>query len=814
VIRSTLLRRLPLLSTRPRRLDRGVFVLSLVLLALAVVALLAMLAAAIWVAWTWSQLPPLDRVREYRPRQHLQVVTREGIEIAQFGAERRLFVPYEQVPQRLKDAVLAIEDTGFYEHGGVSLRGVARAALANLTGGTPQGASTLTQQVARTFYLSTRRTAERKLKELLLALQIESELSKDQIFELYLNQIFLGQRAYGFGAAAMTYFGKPLDTLSIAETAMLAGLPQNPIHANPVANFDRARKRQLLVLERMAETGKISATEKQAAIAEALVLRNLRTSNLEADHVAEMARAAVVERFGEEAAYSQGIRVETTVRAADQRAAYQALRRAVLAHERKQKWRGPEATVELPPEPRPGDAVGQARLATAVAAAFRDRRDDEDLRLALVLSASPQEVRVQRPDGSVLRVAGEGLRLVQSALQANAPAALALRRGSLLRVIKRRVVPRDGGAAFDGWSVAQWPGANGAFVALDPGTGHIRALVGGFDFGRGQFNRATQAWRQPGSAFKPFVYSAAFERGLMPETLVDDAPLLNPDGSTPSWNPGNSDGKFDGEITVREAMVRSKNLVSIRVLQDLGVWRALGWVERFGFDRRKHPADLTLALGAGGTTPLQMAAAYAVFANGGHRTAPMLIQRIVDGEGKVLFEAPPPPPLDGSTRVISPRNVFLVSSLLADVTSRGTAARARGNLPRGDLYGKTGTTNDAVDAWFAGWATGAVAVAWIGYDTPKSLGERETGGGLALPMWVDAMTVMTQGVPARTLAPPGDVVQVAGGDWRYVEWSEGGGKARIGTPVDLAGAPGAPDPAATAASAAVHGPEPAASAPR
>jgi penicillin-binding protein 1A len=781
-----------------------VFVLSLVLLGLAVAAVLAVVGFLVWVGWIWSQLPPLDRVLDYRPRQHLQVVTTEGVEIAQFGSERRIFVPYAQVPQRLKDAVLAIEDTGFYEHGGVSWRGVVRAAWANLSGGMTQGASTLTQQVARTFFLSTRRSAERKLKELLLAWQIERELTKDQIFELYLNQIFLGQRAYGFGAASMTYFGKPLDKLGLAETAMLAGLPQNPIHANPISNFERAKRRQGMVLERMLDTGKIGADERRAAAAEKLVLRNLRASTLEADHVAEMARAAVVERLGEAAAYSQGIKVVTTVRAADQRAAWLALRRAVLAHERKQKWRGPEARVNLPPEPRRGDAAAARQHEAAIEAAFRERRDDADLRLAVVLAASPQQLRVRLADEREVAISGDGLRLVQAALQPSAMQELAVRRGALLRVMARSVVPKDGGAAVESWSVVQWPGANGAFVALDPATGRIRALVGGFDFGRGQFNRATQAWRQPGSAFKPFVYSAAFERGLMPETLVDDLPLTNPDGSPPKWNPGNSDGTFDGEMTVRDAMARSKNLVSVRVLQDLGIWRALSWIERFGFERKKHPADLTLALGAGGVTPLQMAGAYAVFANGGHRVVPRLIERIVDGDGQVLFQASEPPPLDGSNRAIPPRNVFMVSSLLADVTSRGTAARARGMLPRGDLYGKTGTTNDAVDAWFAGWATGAVAVAWIGYDTPRSLGERETGGGLALPMWIDAMTAMTQGVPAKPLIPPGDVVQVAGGDWRYAEWAEGGGKARIGTPpmLDAPGGNGMPAAAASPDSAA------------
>jgi penicillin-binding protein 1A len=714
-------------------------ILGTLLLALGAMALLAGLALSIAAAWYWRDLPPLTKVTDYQPRQHLQVLTTDGAEIAAFGSERRIFVPIAQMPLLLQDAVLAIEDTQFRDHFGISLKGLLRATLANLTGGLPQGASTITQQVARTFFLSTRRTPERKIKEALLSLQIERELGKDRILELYMNQIYLGQRAYGFGAAAQVYFGKPLAALDLAETAMLAGLPQNPIWANPVVNPERARRRQLLVLNRMKAIGRISAAEHEQAVARQLVLRDARSNGLHAEHVAEMARQLVVERFGEQA-YTQGLRVVTSLRGADQQAAHAALRRAVMAHERKQPWRGPEDHEDLP-------ADGTA-LDRGAAQALKDHRDDDDLRVAIVLDAGPKEVRAQLASGEVLRISGAGLRQALPGLQAKAAAALAIRRGSVIRVTGD--IGRDGVT----WTIVQWPEADGAFVALDPASGRVRALVGGFDFNARQFNHVTQGWRQPGSSFKPFLYSAAFAHGVGPDTVVDDLPLTREEGASDDWNPKNSDGQFDGPISVREAMVRSKNLVSLRLLRQIGLPVARDWVSRFGFDPARQPDNLTFALGAGSVTPLQMASAYGVFANGGWRVPPVLIERIVDARGQVLFEASPPAPLSEDQRVLPDTNVFLVRSLLADVTARGTAARAQATLQRSDLYGKTGTTNDAVDAWFAGFQPGLVAVAWIGHDEPRSLGERESGGGLALPAWIDFMGRALKGVPVVPLQAP------------------------------------------------------------
>jgi len=784
--------------------------------------LLAVATLLAAVAWTTPQLPPLDRVTAYQPRQPLQVFTADGVEIAQFGSERRQFVPIAQIPPLLQQALLAVEDTRFRTHGGIDPKGVLRALVAAATGGLRQGASTITQQVARTFFLSTRRTPERKLKEALLALQIERKLSKDQILELYMNQIYLGQRAYGFAAAADTYFGKPLAALSIAEAAMLAGLPQNPGYANPVTNLARATQRQRTVLQRMVATGVISEAQQAAARAEKLNIRSALQVPLHAEHVAEMARRLVVERFGPEV-YSQGIKVTTSLLATEQQAAWAAVRRSVLAYDARQPWRGPEDHADLPAES--STAAGQAEIERAAAQALKDQLDDEQLRVAIVLAASPRELRLQLATGEALRITGDGLRVALPGLSPKAAKDLLIQRGDILRVWQPRASagPAGAGNAVNtntAWAVTQWPEVQAAFVALDASTGRVRALVGGFDFVRQPFNHVTQAWRQPGSSFKPFLYSAALENGVMPATVINDAPLETSDG----WAPQNSDGQFDGPMTLRQALARSKNLVSIRVLRQIGIPPALAWVSRFGFEQDKQPANLTLALGAGSTSPLQLAQAYAVLANGGWRVAPVVIERITDAQGKVLFEAPAAAPLDEARRAVPARNVFVTNSLLNDVTRVGTAARAQQQLQRADVYGKTGTTNDAVDAWFAGFQAGAVggaggaasaglvAVAWMGFDQPQSLGARESGGGLALPIWIDYMAQALKRVPVGVPPAPPDGMLHSAGDWVYSEWAEGGAVSSIGMegvvapaqvplavqPPSLPGAalPGAP-PAAT-----------------
>jgi len=732
--------------------------------------LLAFAVLGVAIALVQSTLPSLDKVTDYQPRQPLQVLTRDGVEIAQFGAERRIYLPIDRIPQRMQDAVVAIEDARFYEHGGIDWRGVARAVLSNLTGGMRQGASTITQQVARTFFLSPRRTFERKFKEALLALRIERELGKKAILELYLNQIYLGQRAYGFGAAARTYFGKPLDELTLAETAMLAGLPQNPNYANPIADFERARARQRLVLAAMHEQGSITEAELAAARDEVLQIRPAQAVEVHAEHVAEMARRAVVERFGEQA-YTHGYKVRTSLVAAEQQAAWAGLRRTLIEHERRQRWRGPEDREDLP-----DDGADRAEEERAAAQALKDHRDDDELRVAIVLQAAPKQLVVQLATGERVTLAGEGLRWALPALSPKASAALAIQRGAIVRVQKLDKT---------GWSIAQWPAAEAAFVALEPRTGRVRALVGGFDFARQPFNHATQAWRQPGSSFKPFLYSAALERGVMPTTLVNDAELALPDETGPTgWRPQNSDGKFDGPLTLRQALARSKNMVSIQLAQQIGVDTARRWAALFGLDADKQPANLTLALGAGSTTPLQLASAYAVLANGGWRVTPQVIEEIIDADGKVVYEALPRPDPTEAERAIPARNAFVMRRLLHEVVTSGTAARVHQALPRDDLYGKTGTTNDSVDAWFAGFQPGVVGVAWVGYDEPRSLGSRESGGGLALPIWLDYMRVALAGMPVVADRPPEGLIE-RDGDWVYAEWADGVPVERIGFEADV-----------------------------
>jgi len=739
------------------------------------------------------ELPPIDRIVNYQPKLPLQVFTADGVEIAQFGAERRIYTPLVRTPKLLQQAVLAVEDSRFREHSGIDPKGMARALLSLLTGGMKQGASTITQQLVRTMLLSQRFTPERKAKEIMLALKVEQELSKDRILEIYLNEIFLGQRAYGFAAAAQTYFGKPLDRLTLAETAMLAGLPQNPHYANPVANFERATQRQHIVLERMHATGVIGAAALAAARAEKLVVRSPLDSVLHAGHVAEMARRAVVERFGPEA-YTQGIRVVTSLRAADQKAARAALRKGVLEYDRKGPWRGPEDFEPLPG----GDG---AELERAAAQALKDHRDDEQLRVAVVLQASAKELRVQLASGERVTLGGDGLRWALPGLAPKAKAPLVIRRGAIVRVIQQ--------PAGKGWAISQWPQVQAALVALDPPSGRVRALVGGFDFTQQPFNHVTQAWRQPGSSFKPLLYSAALERGVMPATVIDDLPFTAANG----WSPQNSDGQFDGPITLRQALIRSKNLVSVRLAQQVGVGPVRDWAGRFGLDPARQPDNLTLALGAGSATPLQMAQAYATFANGGWRVNPVLVERITDAQGKVLFEAPPPAALTEDTRAIPARNVFVTSSLLNDVTRTGTAARAQATLRRSDLYGKTGTTNDAVDAWFAGFQPGVAAVVWVGHDEPRSLGDRESGGGLALPIWIDYMAAVLKGVPVAQPGPPPPGLVRSGDDWLYEEWLNGGWISRISTETGVLRA-GAPTIASAASAASAAEPsERAASAP-
>ncbi len=617
--------------------------------------------------------------------------------------------------------------------------------------------------MARNVYLSSEKTFTRKLYEVLLTFKLEHLLSKDQILEIYMNQIFLGNRAYGFAAASEAYFGKPLKEISIAEAAMLAGLPKAPSAYNPISNPARARARQLYIIQRMEENGFITEAQAEAAKTEELHVRTgLQTTAVRAEYVAEMVRQLVYAQYGDET-YTRGLNVYTTLKSNEQEAAYKALRKGIMDYEKRQIYRGPERFVDLPADPK--------ELEDAIDDALAEHPDNGDVMAAVVLEVGPKKITAVRQNGERFEIVGAGLEAARSGLSDKAQPKIKIRPGAIIRVMK---TPKDT------WEITQLPEVEGAFVALDPRDGAIHALVGGFDFNKNKFNHVTQAWRQPGSGFKPFIYSAALEKGFSPSTIVNDAPLFFDAGVTGGqpWEPKNYDGKFEGPMPLHTALAKSKNMVSIRILQAVGTQNAQDWITRFGFDADKHPPYLTMALGAGSVTPMQMATGYAVFANGGYRVNPWLITRVTDHKGKTLVESQPPL-LNESVRAVDARNAFMMDRLLQEVARVGTAARAQRDLKRPDLYGKTGTTNDSIDTWFNGFHPTLAAIVWMGYDTPRSLGDRETGGGLSLPIWISFMETALKGVPIMEPAAPEGVVNV-GGEWYYEEYAKGGGVGSLG----------------------------------
>lgn len=729
----------------------GFWTVGLMLAGLA--SLLMVVGVAMVMAY--PNLPDISDLADYKPKLPLRVFTADGQLMGEFGEERRNLTPIREIPKVMKDAVLSIEDNRFYQHGGVDYLGILRAGIANMGRLKSQGASTITMQVARNVYLSSEKTYTRKIYEILLTYKLEHLLTKDQILEIYMNQIFLGNRSYGFASAAEAYFGKALKDISIAEAAMLAGLPKAPSAFNPIVNPKRARSRQLYIIERMEENGYITAKQALAAKAEPLRLRTAADKkNLHAEFVAETVRQMVYAQYGEET-YTRGINVYTTVQSAEQMAAYKALRQGLMDYERRQVYRGPEKFIQLPSDPKKAE--------DAIDDALEDHPDNGDVMSAVVLEASPTKVVVVRQNSEQITITGAGLTPAQSGLSDKAPSAKQIRKGAVIRIVQ---------TANGSWEITQLPEVEGGLVAMTPQTGAIRALVGGFDFAKNKFNHVTQAWRQPGSSFKPFIYSASLEAGLNPATLINDSPLFFDGGVTGGqpWEPKNYDGKFDGPMSMRTAMAKSKNMVSIRILQSVGPRAAQEWVTKFGFDEDKHPPYLTMALGAGSVTLMQMATGYSVFANGGYLVRPHLITRITDYKNRVLVDSPAPALGENMPRAIPERNAFVMSSLLQEVTRSGTAARAQSLLKRQDIYGKTGTTNDAMDAWFAGYHPNMTAVVWIGYDTPRKLGDRETGGGLSLPVWIKFMETALQNLPTTSLRVPEGVVQ-SGGDWAYAEFT-------------------------------------------
>ena len=716
----------------------------LVLSGLLIFTSLVGLAAAL----IYPELPSLDALTNYRPKQPLRVWSADNYLLAEYGEERRDFIKIKDTPKDMQNAILAIEDVRFYKHGGVDTKGILRAAVNNILGGSKEGASTITMQVARNFYLSNERSFKRKINEALLAIKIEHSLNKEQILELYINQIFLGQRSYGFAAAAQIYFGKPLNKLNLAEIAVLAGLPKAPTNYNPFQYPKRAISRQRQVLANMKRYKFITEAQYEKALATPLHFKSAReTREFAADYVGEMVRQVMFERY-KDSIYSSGMNVYTTISKDDQQAANKALMQGVLDYDQRHGFRGPEK--QLAEKDMSGsDAIKNMEEALDEFESFNG------LTPAVVTKISKNAIQVHSASGEDIKIVGPDLAMIQSQLNSKdpskIPAKLRVKVGSIIRILQTDT----------GWKVSQLPQVESAIVALDSNDGAIKALVGGFNFSRNKFNHVTQAWRQPGSSFKPFIYSAALEKGYSPASVFEDEPIsfsAQLTGSGEDWNPHNFDGKYEGPMRLRTALTKSKNMVSIRLLNAIGVEYAQNFITQFGFAEKDHPPYLTLALGAGSVTVWKMAEAYAVFSNGGYRIKPYLISKITDSHGKVIETAQITRVGDNAERAIDERNAFIMTSMMRDVTRIGTAAKAS-QLGRFDLAGKTGTTNNHVDAWFAGYNPKHVAVVWMGYDQPRTLGS-ETGGSAALPIWINYMATALKDIAQEIPSMPDGVTQI------------------------------------------------------
>lgn len=751
------------------------FFLKLCVLGAGLVASAALLVV-IALSIAWPNLPDLSAMTDYRPRVPLRIFTADKVLIGEFGEERRNVLRFNEFPDVLKSAILSAEDDRFYQHGGIDWMGVGRAGLANLAAmSKTQGASTITMQVARNFYLTSEKTYTRKFYELLLTYKIESSLSKDQIFELYLNQIYLGRRAYGFASASRTYFGKPIEDLTVAQAAMLAGIPKAPSRYNPVSNMPRAVARQQYVLGRMRTLGYITAPEYQAALVEPMIMKSGKGTvaggyAVHGEYAAELARQLMFSLYDEEI-YSRGLNVYTTIDSKDQLWAWQSLREGVMQYTRRAPYPGPVAQRELPT----GLEQDPVKFDTYVDTVLEDYPDAVGFKTAIVLSASPASVTVARSSEEIITVDDKKiLAIVARALNPRASEAARIRRGSVVTINQ----------LSDGqWEILNIPDVQAAMISMTPQDGAIKSMVGGLDFYRGKFNRVTQAWRQPGSAFKPFIYAAALERGMAPTTLISDMPFeltTEQTGSGKPWNPRNYGNTYDESLTMRDALAKSRNMVSIRILQAISPQYVQDYILRFGFQAERHPPFLPMALGSGAVTPLQMATGFSVFANGGYRVTPFLIDHVTDSEGSVLMRASPTVAGDISARTIDPRTAYVMDDMLRGVARSGTAARASRELKRGDLAGKTGTTNAAVDAWFAGYTPNLVGVAWVGFDQPASLGSRETGGGAALPIWLGYMDKALERFPEERRQPPPSGLMVDGGAMFFAEYPPQEAISRVG----------------------------------
>ncbi len=735
-------------------------------------ALLGTLALAL----AWPNLPDLSAMIDYRPRVPLRIYTSDHVLIGEFGEERRNVLRFDEIPDIMKSAILAAEDDRFYQHGGIDWAGVLRAAMANIVNmSKSQGASTITMQVARNFYLSSEKTYTRKFYELLLTFKIEATLSKNEILDLYMNQIFLGHRAYGFAAASRTYFGKQLSDITAAEAAMLAGIPKAPSRFNPISNFKRAKGRQAYVLGRMRNLGYLTEDEYQQALAQPIEIKSAPGTPtgryaVHGEYPAELARQLLYGVYQDDI-YSRGFNIYTTIHSKDQEAAYQALREGVLDYTRRAPYPGPEGSVELP------DGIeSQAEAFDEILDAVQEKYPDNgDLIAGVVLAADANGVKVARSTSEIIDITDKrALRVIARGLTPKAKPELRIDRGDVVYVHKRP----------EYWELINKPTVQAALVSVRAQDGAVISMVGGFDFEEGKFNRVTQAWRQPGSSFKPFIYASALERGLTPATQISDEPfsLTAEQTGSKAWNPKNYGRTYEPMLTMRQGLYKSKNMVSIRIMQAVGPQYVQDYVTRFGFDRSRQPAVLPLALGAGSVTPLQMAGGYAVFANGGYRVPPYLIDHVTDSAGKVIMRARPTVSGDTLARAIDPRTAYVMDDMLRGVATYGTGARAHRELKRNDIGGKTGTTNDSQDAWFAGFTPKLVAVAWMGFDQPKSLGSGETGGGAALPIWLNYMRVALDGQPEIPPGPMPSGLSRIDGEFYFSEFPPGTAIARVGLP--------------------------------
>lgn len=685
----------------------------------------------------------------------LRIMTADGVQIAEFGRERRKLVDFDEVPKILVQAILAAEDDRFFRHQGIDINGILRSAINNvLKGSKAQGGSTITMQVARNFYLSSEKTFTRKIYEVLLALEIERKLSKKQILELYINQIYLGKRAYGFASASQIYFAKSLSKINIAEAAMLAGLPKAPSAFNPYTNLRRATLRQRYVLGRMYKLGNISLSRYQKEFNRKLIFKKgmgQRFANIfpvRADHLAEMVRQQVFSEFGENT-YNLGLTVFTTIRADEQRAAHMALRNGVLSYDMKNGYRGPEAFIKLPNDPNSANEMIADKLSSV--------SDSLDILAGVVTKIEKEKITISRGENTPIFLKRSNTKFAEKFFTKKTPQKKRIKRGSLIRI-----KPISGNQ--NEYEITQLPDAQAALVALQTNNGAIRALVGGFDFQSNKYNRVTQAYRQPGSAIKPFIFGAALEKGFSPKTLINDLPInFSPDSTGGVlWEPKNFNNLYLGPISMKEALTKSQNMVSIRIVKKITPEFGQNYITRFGFEAKKNPPLFSLALGAGAITPLQLVAGYSAIANGGFFVEPYFIDRILDYSGNLVRRYEPLIAGNEDYRIIDSRHAYILDNMLSDVVDSGTARKAK-VLERPDLAGKTGTTNDAVDAWFAGYQPAISAVTWFGYDNPKSLGEKQTGSGIALPIWIDFMKEILKRQPIVFKQEPPGIIRINDG---------------------------------------------------